>query len=87
MFIRGIGGFGERGKIIAAFPKTPERAPDAVCELKTTPNQAFLYRLNGDLNPLHVDPKMSAKGGFKVPILHGLCTYGVTARAIYETYH
>ena len=69
------------------FPKPPQRPPDAISEQKTTPNQAFLYRLSGDVNPLHVDPDMSAMGGFEVPILHGLCTYGTTARAVYETYH
>ena len=53
---------------------------------KTDPSQAFLYRLNGDYNPLHVDPQMSEMGGFKTPILHGLCTYGVTAKAIVEKY-
>jgi acyl dehydratase len=54
--------------------------------MPTDMNQAFFYRMCGDRNPLHVDPQMSEMGGFKVPILHGLCTYGVTARSLYETY-
>lgn len=56
LFVRGIGGFGERGKIRTDYPKPPARAPDAVSEQTTTPNQAFIYRLSGDYNPLHVDP-------------------------------
>lgn len=87
LFIRGIGGFGHKGTIKNAFPSPPKRQPDHVSTEKTTKNLAFLYRLNGDLNPLHVDPAMSEMGGFKVPILHGLCTYGITARAVYEKYH
>lgn len=87
LFIRGIGGFGHKGTIKNSFPSAPKRQPDHVSTEKTTKNLAFLYRLNGDLNPLHVDPQMSEMGGFKVPILHGLCTYGITARAVYEKYH
>lgn len=86
LFIRGIGGFGNKGKIKISIPPAPKTNPDHVIEEKTLPNQAFLYRLNGDMNPLHVDPAMSEMGGFKVPILHGLCTYGFTARAVYESY-
>ena len=87
LFIRGIGGFGHKGTVKNDIPKTPESAPDAEVEETTTPNQAFLYRLSGDYNPLHVDPDMSAVGGFKVPILHGLCTFGITAKAVYEKFH
>ena len=55
-FIRGIGGFGERGKIKSVLPNPPKRQPDFIAEEKTEENQAFLYRLSGDRNPLHVDP-------------------------------
>ena len=55
-FVRGIGGFGERGKIRTTYPKPPARSADATAAMTTTKNQAFLYRLSGDYNPLHVDP-------------------------------
>lgn len=80
-FIRGEGGFGgDRG------PKSawaaPERAPDAVVEQQTRIDQALLYRLSGDRNPLHSDPSYATRGGFERPILHGLCTYGFVGRAL-----
>jgi len=81
IFIRGEGGFGgERG----TDPpwERPDRAPDHTVNLETRPEQALVYRLSGDRNPLHVDPKFAARGGFDRPILHGLCTYGVTGRAL-----
>ncbi len=81
VFIRGEGGFGgERG----SDPpwERPDRAPDHAVALETRPEQALIYRLSGDRNPLHVDPKFAARGGFDRPILHGLCTYGVTGRAL-----
>ncbi len=80
-FIRGEGGFGgERG---GREPwQRPERPADHQVTLATRPEQALIYRLSGDRNPLHVDPKFAARGGFARPILHGLCTYGVTGRAL-----
>ena len=87
LLIRGIGGFGYKGGAAAVkYPEPPKRDPDAVLEAKSDPNQALLYRLNGDFNPLHVDPDMSAMGGFDRPIIHGLCSAGLTARAIYDKY-
>jgi acyl dehydratase len=80
-FIRGEGGFGgERGS--DATWDRPDRAPDHQVTYQTRPEQALVYRLSGDRNPLHVDPKFAARGGFDRPILHGLCTYGVTGRAL-----
>ena len=85
--IRGVGGFGHKGGAVnITYPDIPKRAPDTVVEDQTAPNQAFLYRLCGDLNPLHVDQDMAGLGGFERPILHGLCSYGFTARVIYEKY-
>ncbi|MFK8022518.1 MAG: MaoC/PaaZ C-terminal domain-containing protein [Ilumatobacter sp.] len=81
-FIRGAGGWGgDRGP---SGPKNvpPEREPDGVVTYRTTRDQAFLYRLCGDRNPLHTDPAFAARGGFDTPILHGLCTYGFTGRAL-----
>ncbi|TKT78375.1 MaoC/PaaZ C-terminal domain-containing protein [Aquamicrobium sp. LC103] len=60
----------------------PDRHPDIVVSSETLPQSALIYRLSGDLNPLHVDPTVAARAGFPSPILHGLCTMGVAARAI-----
>jgi acyl dehydratase len=82
LFIRGEGGWGgDRGP---SGPQNvpPEREPDEVVTYQTRADQALLYRLNGDRNPLHSDPKFAAMGGFDRPILHGLCTYGFTGRAL-----
>ena len=82
-FIRGEGGFGgERG---SDQPwSRPDREPDHRMVQPTRPEQALIHRLSGDRNPLHVDPKFAARGGFPQPILHGLCTYGVTGRALLQ---
>lgn len=87
VFIRDAGGFdGERGPS-GAVNEPPERAPDHEVTLQTRPDQALLYRLNGDRNPLHSDPNHPAvkAGLFPRPILHGLCTYGFTGRALLAT--
>ena len=81
-FIRGEGGWGgDRGP---SGPQNvpPETAPDVELSYHTRIDQALLYRLNGDRNPLHTDPSFAAMGGFDRPILHGLCTYGFTGRAL-----
>ncbi|MBS2019305.1 MAG: SDR family NAD(P)-dependent oxidoreductase [Deltaproteobacteria bacterium] len=79
-FVRGAGGWGgERGPTGEQNPP-PDRAPDAVITEKTTANQALLYRLTGDWNPLHADPNFAQAFGFQKPILHGLCTFGFVAR-------
>ena len=80
-FIRGEGGFGgDRGSSEPWEPPTPQ--PDHVVPLVIRPEQALLYRLNGDRNPLHSDPAFAARGGFDRPILHGMCTFGFTCRAL-----
>ena len=86
VFIRGIGGFNYKGLPQKNLPAKPKRAADAVVEEKTTQNQAIIYRLSGDYNPLHIDPNMAAMGGFDKPILHGLCFYGLASKAVYEKY-
>ncbi|KAF9928719.1 hypothetical protein FBU30_002137 [Linnemannia zychae] len=91
MFIRGAGNFGgkkegvDRGAATAAN-NIPNRKPDHVVAEKTGEDQAALYRLSGDWNPLHIDPDMAAVGGFDVPILHGLCSFGIAGKHIFNTY-
>ena len=83
---RGDGGTGG-SKAPAPTPHAvPERAPDMSLEFATQPNQAALYRLCGDRNPLHIDPERARAAGFKAPILHGLCTYGFSCRAVLRAY-
>lgn len=91
VFVRGSGGFGgpramkDRGASTAAN-KPPSRAPDAVTTEKTTEEQAAIYRLSGDRNPLHIDPAFSKIGGFKVPILHGLAFFGIATKHVVKKY-
>jgi len=81
-FVRGLGGFGGEKQPKAPTYSPPERKADAVEEFKTDKQQAMIYRLSGDYNPLHADSKVATKVGFPGPILHGLCSYGVAARAV-----
>jgi 3-hydroxyacyl-CoA dehydrogenase/3a,7a,12a-trihydroxy-5b-cholest-24-enoyl-CoA hydratase len=80
--VRGAGGWGGDRGPSAEVNVPPERAPDATFEEKTSPNQALLYRLSGDWNPLHADPGFAKNFGFERPILHGLCTFGFAARHV-----
>src|SRR5947209_7571036 len=83
IFARGEGGFGgERGP--SSSDTAPERAPDLEVDVPILPQQALLYRLCGDRNPLHSDPEFAAAAGFPRPILHGLCTYGMTCKALVD---
>jgi acyl dehydratase len=80
LFLRGEGGFGgDAGP--KAGNEAPSRAPDLTVESKTLPQQALLYRLSGDKNPLHADPSFAKMGGFDTPILHGLCSFGIVCKA------
>jgi len=84
IFARGEGGFGgERGPSTSS--ELPDRAPDFEVDIPVSPQQALLYRLCGDRNPLHSDPAFAAAAGFDRPILHGLCTYGMTCKAAVDT--
>jgi len=83
IFARGEGGFGGPSGP-APGNAAPDREPDIVVESPTLPQQALLYRLSGDKNPLHADPNMAALGGYDRPILHGLCSYGVVCKAVVD---
>jgi acyl dehydratase len=85
-FARGDGGFGGPTEGQPEPHQVPTRAPDLSVDIATRPNQALIYRLSGDRNPLHSDPEFATRAGFKVPILHGMCTYGLTCRAVLQTY-
>ena len=83
IFVRGEGGWGgDRGP--STKVELPDREPDVDTSYATTPNQALLYRLCGDRNPLHVDPAFAASAGFPAPILHGLCSYGIVLREVVD---
>jgi multifunctional beta-oxidation protein len=91
IFLRGSGGFhgqkkgSDRGA--ATAPNAiPPRAPDFVVEEKTSEDQAAIYRLSGDYNPLHIDPAFAKMGGFKAPILHGLCFFGIAGKQVAQKY-
>lgn len=86
LFVRGQGGFGYKGKQLDIIPSIPSSSPTKVLTQQTSNNQALIYRLSGDINPLHVDTNMAQAGGFDKPILHGLCTYGICAKLIIQHY-
>ena len=81
-FARGDGGFGGPSDGAPEPHLIPERKSDDEFSTDTEPNQALIYRLSGDRNPLHSDPEIAKAAGFDVPILHGLCTYGTACRTI-----
>lgn len=85
MFCRADGGFDGPAGAARQPQAMPQRAPDAVCDLPTLPQAALLFRLNGDANPLHAEPAVGRAAGFRQPILHGLCTYGVVGHALLKT--
>lgn len=84
-FARGNGGCGGDDAPRPAPAAIPDRAADAAFDFKTDPGAALLYRLSGDPNPLHADPKVARDSGFRAPILHGLCSLGIAGRAILKT--
>lgn len=86
VFIRGEGGFDPLRQPSGQKPSMPQRAPDIQREVPIRPDQALLYRLCADRNPLHSDPAFAARGGFDRPILHGLCTYGTTVRVLLRAF-
>jgi acyl dehydratase len=85
VIMRGDGGFGTSSGTLPIPHPVPDRDPDIATIMETRPDQAAIYRLSGDLNPLHIDPDFAHGVGFERPILHGLCTYGVAVRAAIQT--
>ncbi len=84
-FCRADGGFGGPTRDTQAPHPIPERAPDHICDLPTRPETALIYRLSGDINPLHADPEFAKAAGFPRPVLHGLATFGIVGHAILQT--
>lgn len=84
--LRGDGGCGDFGEAPEAMSKLPERDPDRIVEVPTLDNQALLYRLNGDLNPIHSDPEVARKAGFDRPIMHGLGSMGIACQALVKEF-
>jgi acyl dehydratase len=85
LFCRAEGGFGGPSGGAPKPHPTPSRPPDMSVDYPTRPDQALLYRLSGDANPLHAEPAYARQAGFERPILHGLCTFGFTCRAVLAT--
>lgn len=82
IFARGDGGIGSTMQQAPAMGTVPERAADLVCDMPTSLRAALIYRLSGDMNPLHAEPAVARQAGFERPILHGLATYGVVGYAV-----
>jgi acyl dehydratase len=83
-YLKGLGGFGKEAAEQYERIAAPSREPDRVTSFALIPQQAFIYRLSGDRNPLHVDPEVAAKSGYEKPLLHGLCTAGIACKSIIE---
>ena len=88
IFVVGDGGFGgpRSSEYLIDVAKIPDRSPDNESVFQTNEDQAALYRMSGDLNPLHINPDFAAFGGFSTPILHGLCSLGISVRQILDTW-
>lgn len=86
VFVRGAGGFGGMRTGRGVTPDRPSTLPDRTYVVATRPDQALLYRLSGDRNPLHSDPEFAARAGFERPILHGLATFGITGRVLFTEF-
>ncbi len=89
VFLVGSGNFGgkrDSDKVFKVNSVKPSRLPDRVVQEKTNVDQAALFRLNGDNNPLHIDPEFAAMGGFDKPILHGLCSFGLAVKHVLQTF-
>lgn len=84
-FCRADGGFGGEKRDTPAPHALPQRAPDLTCDLATRPETALIYRLSGDINPLHAEPAFAREAGYPRPILHGLATFGVAGHALLKT--
>lgn len=84
--LRGDGGCGDLGDAPPPLRDMPQRAPDAVLEVPTQDNQALLYRLNGDMNPIHSDPEIARTAGFERPIMHGLGSMGIACHALVRAF-
>ena len=86
IMLRGDGGYDGPSGTPRSAPEEPDEDPDRTVAIATRPEQALLYRLNGDPNPLHLDPAVAQKAGFERPILHGLCTFGIACHAILRAF-
>jgi acyl dehydratase len=84
-FARANGGFGGPSGPTREPHALPSRKPDMICDLPTLPQAALIYRLSGDYNPLHAEPAFAKRAGFKAPILHGRCTFGIAGHAVLKT--